>query len=242
MRIGSLLFSLFLFLSLNGQGNKEALLAEADLNIKNGKYDVALSKVNEVLISEPSDLQAIKMKINIKFLQNELKEALELVENTIDKVSGDDELIYLRGVINMGREKYEKAVSDFNIIIHRNTYPLMYKVYLNRGVANQYLLEYEMAASDYSKSIELNTENASAYHSRGMLNYQLKDYAAAVDDFKKSLKISENNPESQFNIGMCYFRMEETDKACVHFHNACKEGNLNACKMVMMECAKDLPK
>ena len=103
------------------------------------------------------------------------------------------------------------------------------------------LQEDEQALEDISKSIELNSNSASAYHSRGMLNYQLKDYEAAVGDFRQALVYNDNNPETNFNLGMSYFRMEEKDSACPYFHKACKEGNLNACKMVLMECAKNIP-
>jgi tetratricopeptide (TPR) repeat protein len=103
------------------------------------------------------------------------------------------------------------------------------------------LQEDERALEDISKSIELNNNNASAYHSRGMLNYQYKDYEAAVEDFQQALLFNENNAETNFNLGMSYFRLEDKDRACPYFHKACKEGNLNACKMVLMECARNIP-
>jgi tetratricopeptide (TPR) repeat protein len=243
MRLPATFIFLFLlsFYSFS-QDRAKTLIDEAEFNIKIGKYAVALAKAEEVLSFEPSNLNAMKIKIRIKYHQNDLKEALSLVETAMKRVSGDDDLVYLRGLINLGLKKYERAVSDFNILINRNTYDAMFKVYLNRGVANQFMLEYELAASDYSKSIDLNNNNPSAYHSRGMLNYQIRDYNAAIEDFIRSLQIADNNPETHFNLGMSYFRLEETDKACPHFHSACKEGNINACKMVMMECVKDLPK
>jgi len=33
--------------------------------------------------------------------------------------------------------------------------------------------------------------------------------------------------------------MDEKENACPHFHQACKNGNLNACKMVLMECSNE---
>lgn len=236
------LLIIILFFNSFGQEANDAILAEAEQSIKSGKYDVALVRVDDVLRDDPSNLKAVKMKINIKIYQNNLKEALTLVEDAIDKVSGDDDLIYQRGIINLNLKKYEKAISDFNILIQRNTYSSIYKVYLNRGVANHYLLEYELAATDYTESIKLNPDNAVAYHRRGMLNYEIKDYATAIDDFKKSLEIKGSNPETHYNIGMSFYRLGEVAKGCPHFHQACKDGNIDACKMVMMECTKELPK
>ncbi len=224
-----------------GQTRIENLLTEAETNIRNSRYDIALSKVEEALSIEPANKKALQLQINIHYLQNDYKEAYELVDDAIKRFPGDGDFFYQRGLINIGRQKYQKAVDDFNRLIDGYSDFELFKVYLNRGVAYMSMQEYERALEDMTKSIGLNNHNASAYHSRGMLNYQLKDFHAAVEDFKQALLYNDNNPETNFNLGMSYFRLEEKDSACPYFHKACKEGNMNACKMVLMECAKNIP-
>lgn len=224
-----------------GQTRAENLLTEAETNIRNSRYDIALNKVEEALSIEPDNKQAIRLRINIYYLENDYKEALEIVEDAIQRFPGDGDFHYQRGLIHIGRQKFQKAINDFNRLIDGYGDFELYKVYLNRGVAYMNLQEDERALEDISKSIELNDNNASAYHSRGMLNYQLKNYEAAIEDFQQALVFNDNNPETNFNLGMSYFRMEEKDSACPYFHKACKEGNLNACKMVLMECARNMP-
>jgi len=224
-----------------GQSSVEMLLTEAETNIRNSRYDIALNKVQEALSIEPDNKKALQLEINIHYLGNDYKKAYERVEKAIQTFPGDGDFYYQRGLINIGRQKYQKAIDDFNGLIDGNSDVELYKVYLNRGVAYLNIQEYEQALSDMTKSIELEMNNASAHHSRGMLNYQLKDYRAAIEDFKQALLYNDNNPETNFNLGMSYFRLEEKDSACPYFHKACKEGNLNACKMVLMECAKKIP-
>lgn len=226
---------------LYGQTRIENLLTEAETNIKNSRYDIAMNKVEEALGIEADNKKAIQMRITIYYLENDYKEALNIVEEAIKRFPDDGDFYYQRGLIQIGRQKFQKAIDDFNRLIDGYGNYELFKVYLNRGVAYMNLQEDEQALKDLSKSIELNNHNASAYHSRGMLNYQLKDYDAAVEDFKQALVYNDNNPETNFNLGMSYFRMEEKDSACPYFHKACKEGNLNACKMVLMECAKNMP-
>ncbi len=222
-----------------GQSDIQTLLAVASANLKNEKYDVALNMVKEVLVYEPENTHALQMEINIYMLQDDLKSAASAAEEAIEKLPGDPEFIYLYGLINLERGRDQKAVNEFDKIIEQNSYSGMYKVYLNRGVAYTNLQEYELALADYRKSIELEPGNAAAYHSRGMLNYQLRDYSAAVSDFRQALLFNSDNPETQFNLGMSYFKMDEKENACPHFHQACKNGNLNACKMVLMECSNE---
>ncbi len=234
-------FSIFVAYGSHAQSKTEMFLTEAGTYLKNAQYDVALGKIQEVLKLEPGNKEALQMQINVYYLQDDYKEAYSLVEKALDKYPDESEFYYQRGLIYIGRQKYEKAVDDFNKVISMNGTDL-YKVYLNRGIANMNMMEYERATEDFSKSIDLNGNNASAYHTRGMLNYQLKDYNASVKDFKKALEINSDNPETSFNLGMSYFRLEDLDNACPYFQKACKEGNVNACKMVLMECAKNLPK
>lgn len=224
-----------------GQTRIDNLLTEAETNIRNSRYDIALNKVEEALSIEPENKKATQLRINIYYLESDYKEALEIVEEAIQRFPGEGDFYYQRGLINIGRQKFQKAIDDFNRLIDGYNDFELFKVYLNRGVAYMNLQEEEHALEDISKSIELNSNNASAYHSRGMLNYQLKDYEAAVGDFLQALVYNDDNPETNFNLGMSYFRMEEKDSACPYFHKACKEGNLNACKMVLMECAKNIP-
>jgi tetratricopeptide (TPR) repeat protein len=190
-----------------GQSRVEMLLTEAETNIRNLKYDLALNKVQEALGIEPDNKKALQLEINIFYLENDYKKAYENVEKALQRFPGEGEFCYQRGLINLGRQKYQKAIVDFSTLIDGNNNVDLFKVYLNRGVAFMNIQEYEQALNDITKSIELNSTNASAYHSRGMLNYQLKDYSAAIRDFKQALEYSDNNPETNFNLGMSYIRL-----------------------------------
>ncbi|MFO7656258.1 MAG: tetratricopeptide repeat protein [Bacteroidales bacterium] len=237
----SLMLIIFIAVSVFSQSKTEQLLAEADQSIKNTNYVEALAKVEEALNHEPSNLKAQQLQIYIYYLKEDFKQSLALVEKAILNAPLESEFYYLRGLINNTRQRYKKAIDDFNKTIDLQGSTELYKVYLNRGIAYMNILEYEKATEDFSTSIALNSCIASAYHSRGYLNYQLRDYSAAVQDFKKALEINDNNAETNFNLGMSYFRLEELDNACKFFQKACKAGNVNACKMVLMECAKYLP-
>lgn len=233
------------FISASGaiaQPRTEMLLIDAETNIKNAKYDDALSKVKEALAIEPGNIKALQLQINIYYLKNDYKQALNFAEKAISQYPGESEFYYQRGLVNNGRGKYRRAIADFDKLINTDSGTELFKVFLNRGISLMNILEYERATDDFTKSIELNGNNASAYHSRGMLNYQLRDFNASVLDFKKALEINVNNPETNFNLGMAYFRLGDRDNACPYFQKACKEGNVNSCKMVLMECARNLPK
>ena len=219
----------------------QTLLVEADALIVANNLRGALEKAGEVLAMSPDNLTALQKQINIYFLMDDDKESMRLADKAIGLYPGAPDFYYLRGIIHNAKEKYIRALDDFNNAINRQTSGNQYRYYLGRGVAHLNLLEYDQAQADFTTSIELNDTVASAYHSRAMVNYELKDYAGAVNDFLKTLNYSEGNSALYFNLGMSYFRLEEKDKACPYFHKSCTMGNTNACRMALMECAKFIP-
>jgi len=239
-----ILIILFVYLEALTQENPkiDLLLQEADTELEKSNFNVALKKVESALELSPRNIRALEKRINIYYQMNEIKEASKYVEEAIIEFPAESELYYLRGLINISRKKYYKAINDFNKIFELEQPVEFYKVYLNRAVANTNLQEYELAIEDLTKSIELNSTNASAYHSRGMVYYELKDYNLAVNDFKQAINLSHDNPVTFFNLGMSYYRLEDKESACPYFHKACSLGDKNACRMAFMECAKSLPK
>ena len=217
------------------------LLGEADALIASNNLQGAMEKTTQALAISPDNTNALQKQINIYFLLEDEKESLSLADKAIRLHPEVPDFYYLRGIINNAREKYVRALDDFNNAINLQTSGNQYRYYLGRGVAHLNLLEYEQALADFTTSIELNDTVASAYHSRAMANYEMKDYAGAVSDFLKTLDYSEGNAALYFNLGMSYFRMEEKDKACPYFHKSCTLGNTNACRMALMECAKFIP-
>ena len=143
------------------------LLQEADTELDKSNYNEALRKVESALALSPGNVMALEKRINIYYQMNEIKEASKYVNEAILKFPSESGLYYLRGLTNISRKKYYKAINDFNIALELEKPVELFKIYLNRAVANTNLQEYELAIEDLTKSIELNSTNPSAYHSRG---------------------------------------------------------------------------
>jgi len=219
----------------------EILLGEADVLIGEKQLDAALEKVGEALRIDVLNTEAVIRQINIYYLLNDDKEAMRLADLAIEADPSEPGFYYLRGIINNMREKYAKAIDDFDESARNAPQDISYKIYLGRGISYMNLLEYDDAMADLTKSISLNDTNASAYHTRAMLNYELKEYQAAINDFIKALDYSEGTSVLYYNLGMSYFRLEQQTEACPYFQKSCSMGNNNACKMILMECAREIP-
>lgn len=242
-------------LAQNGMGKtKEALTTAESTLQKNPKSDIANYTKGEVLLSTKDFEGAIAsynkaLEINNSHfpsyvskskaynLMGNIKEAYKVLDNAIDAFPSSAELFFARGLLNNSKEKYSKALSDFDKAITLNSNNKVLGIYYNRGVAYSFLEEYESALADFNKAAELDPSNPNVYYSRGLANYQLANFEASVKDFLKSDELYPNNPVNLYNLGMAYYKSENIENACMYFHKSCSLNNTNACKMIIMVCS-----
>lgn len=217
-----------------------ALSMQGDILIGRKDYEGALQAYDAVLKHHPIDLYAINQKILIAFLSGKSKEPLREIDLEITKNPGFPDFYYTRGLVNMSRQKPDKALADFSSAIEKGLTRKLFECYLNRGMAFQSLQEYDNALADFARAIELNPNNSLAYHGRGMANYELKNYDEAVNDFQRTIELGYTGATAFYNLGMAYSRKNDMDNACANLRKACDMGHENACKKALFDCTGDL--
>jgi tetratricopeptide (TPR) repeat protein len=237
-----LVFNFFFSSVLFSQQSKsDSTILKIDNLIASGNYQKALTIIDDVLFKDPVNIEIQEKKINILSQIERSKDALNDVEEFISLYPSQPLFYYLRALLNLQKQKYTRAVEDFDRALLLNmAQNVIYKIYLNRGMAHFYLQDFDLAEADFNKVIEQDSRNAAAYHGMGMVKYELRQYDEAVTEFQKALKIEDNNPITHFNMAMTYFRLDDKDNACYHFNRSCALGNRNACRLLMMECAQEL--
>jgi tetratricopeptide (TPR) repeat protein len=205
------------------------------------KYSDALPEFDKTLEINPNNDEAFRGKIFSIYYSGKEKEAFELIETAISKDSQKSIYYYIKGILNINKGKYSRALENFDKALTLNAGKNEFNIYLNRGIVYLELEENEAGLRDLEKAIELAPGNASAYHSRGRIYYANKQYAEAVKDFSRSVEINPNNDAAYYNLGMTYFRLEDSKNACENFHKSCSLGNKNACKMIIMNCTGATP-
>lgn len=220
--------------------NAEAYMLRGNINSAQEKYEPALADFEKALEIKPEYLEAIYGKALTLFFKDEIKEASDLIDDALKSHPDYASLYYCRGLIQNTREKYAKAIDDFNKAFDLEI-SNKFDLFLNRGVSYLNLAEYDNAREDLNKAIEMEPYNASAYHSRGRVLYELKEYENAVSDFQRSLELNPKNEVAFFNLGMAFYRMGKKTEACKNFHTSCSMKYENACRMIIMECSDNTP-
>lgn len=242
-------------LAQNGLGKtQEALLIAESTLQKNPKSDIANFTKGEILLSSKDFEGAIvqynkALEINNSHfpsyvskskaynLMGNVKEAYKVLDNAIEAFPSSAELFFARGLLNNSKEKYSKALSDFDKANSLNSNNKVFGISYNRGIAYSFLEEFESAIADFNKAAELDPSNSNVFYSRGLANYQLGNYEASAKDFLKSDELNPNNSVNLYNLGMAYYKAENIETACQYFHKSCSLNNTNACKMIIMVCS-----
>jgi tetratricopeptide (TPR) repeat protein len=180
--------------------------------------------------------QALIGKAKVMNQIGDTKESYRLLDEAIQMDPTNPEYYYARGMLNHSKEKYAKAIMDYDKAISLNPKFNLFGLYLNRGATYLTLKEMGKALDDFTKATELDPKNASAFHSLGLVHYENGDYEEAINDFLKSSDLNPNNASSYYNLGMAYYKSNYIDNACLYFHKACQLQNTNACKMIIMTC------
>ena len=98
------------------------------------------------------------------------------------------------------------------------------------------LKNYIGAMEDFNKSIEIDTNFASAYNIRGIVKGNLKDFGGAIKDLDISIKIEPNNSTFFISRGGIKFFSNNKKEGCEDFQRAKELGHIDAQKFLDKFC------
>lgn len=214
----------------------KAYLIRGEINNASKKQTEALADFDKVLELKNNYFEALNQKALVLFQMDKERAAFDLLENAIETNPDEASLYYGRGILYNNKQKYEKALEDFNKCHSLAPEFNLFNLYLARGTAFMALQEYRDALDDFSNAIELSPASAIGYSSRARVNYEQSRYQDAIEDYTKALELNPDNAATYFNLGMAYYKLEDRKASCEKFHKACSMGNTNACKMVIVGC------
>jgi len=220
------------------QPNAQELILSGKQNIKSKNYKLAIADFEKVLIVQPTDTAALGGIIKACLLSEDLKGAETYINTATSNYPDNSEYILRKGILNNIKGEFESAIKDFDNALTLNpTGNLLVQIYLNRASSYIRLENYENAIKDYSTAIDLSPRNPNFYNQRGFAYYRTGNFSEAISDFTKTLDLDPQNASAFYNRGMAYLKSNDKSRSCYDFHKACNLKYINACKMIMAECA-----
>ena len=80
--------------------------------------------------------------------------------------------------------------------------------------------DYDKAIECYQKAIELNPDNANAYHGMGVAYEYKQDYDKAIECYQKAIELNPKDAVAYYNMGNAYYNKQDYDKAIECYQKA----------------------
>jgi len=153
-----------------------------------------------------------------------------------------------RGILFASRGDYQMAIEEFTQAIKLD--PNMSTAYILRGrallasvakvvkaeanfsgiimftsisgsVSSENVQVYDSAIADFTRAIQLNPNNAIAYHGRGVATMEGKsDNDRAIADFTQAIRLDPNNAMHYHSRGLAYYNKKYYDRAIADYNQA----------------------
>ena len=226
--------------STRGQEGSEGGVAQAKEALLNNDLPTARKLFETAYKSNPSDTVVCYGLAETYLRLQEAGKAEDFLETVLKQLPNDPILHLKLGIAFNLRAKFKKAEEEFlrtdELLAKEDA--LRQTLYINYGIAVLGREKIEDAIQWFDKAIAVNPRNATAHNYQGATLYRLGDYGDALRSLNTSLDIDLQNPITLYNRGMTYLKLEDHSKACLDFHAACRKGNSNACKQIVIVCTK----
>lgn len=134
-------------------------------------------------------------------------------------INNEDALDYLaQGRALMGKQLYEEAVTCFDRCI--NADPMVYEVYIDRGVAYANLDQFEKAQECFQKAIKIDKKNPEAFFHLGNVLFVNDDYVSSIEHYNEAMNLGYQEPELFYNLGMIHQEREEYSLSIRNYNRA----------------------
>ncbi len=192
------------------QPDEATVLAQADAQLQQGQYDLAVKSYSRAIELAPNDAKAYRGRGAAYGNQGKFDLALADCEVAIKLAPNFSDGFQTRGWVYGEQAQYDKAIADETTAIQLN--PDNAKAYLNRGYAYGELGKHDKEIADDTTAIQLDPNSAIAYLNRGGTYIDLGKYDLAIADCNEAIKLDPNYADAYINRGCAYGKQSKYDK------------------------------
>ncbi len=170
----------------------EAYRLIAMIHLGRRQYDLALQELDDALSRKPGDVEAIWGKAQIYLWQGKTKEALELVNPLVEKLTPEAvETLNIRGDIYRHMGRLQDAAADYRRLIQLR--PELPDAYVSLALVYGKQGESAKARQCLDQLVQANPKSETAYLSRGRF---LRDQGQFEEAWRDSEQAGHCNPRS----------------------------------------------
>lgn len=164
-----------------------------------------------LLIACTGSSEAFLGKAREQLQKGNAKDAVEYLNQAIDKDPENAKAFNMRGAANFELKDYASALLDYEKAIKLD--PENYKPYFNRASVKMEKSDWEGALDDCAKASKIQPDTAEIYVKSGIIHAALLKIPEAINDFDKALKLNPKEINALYNRGNIYFQTQNFERA-----------------------------
>lgn len=233
MKIAFVLFSPFLITLFAGFSlcnaekiyRKDGKIIDADILYRNkgsiwikhgsGAAGLDIRNINKIENKDGSvskfGYELASIEIQGLIAQKKYKEAEKLCGLLLQTFPGDNQLHYLRGLLNQKIGNLEQAQAEYDILIKKGIADA--QVFNNLGIIYAGKNKGKEAEGLFIKAIGKNPGMVEAHNNLADLLLQSKDYSRAIEEYNEVIGKEPGNSEALYNLGIAYMDSKNYPKA-----------------------------
>ena len=187
------------------------LYNSANQDYKNGNFESALTKYNQVLMINSRIYQA---HFQIGVLQRKMGNLSMAIENylkALDIKKTYDKGWYSLGLAYKENGDIENAMNSFKETVRLNS--KYYKAHKSLGDIYIDTEEFDKAISSFQKAIDVKPNYSFAYHSLGITYAKIENYEKSAEALSKAVEIAPKEYLSWFHLAEAYNKLGDCESA-----------------------------
>lgn len=194
------------------------LLQQALLYKNQGEWAKALGLYEQVLKSQPSNLDALYgVSIAAIRLDNHTL-AIDLLSKAIKANPNQLPLYALLGDVLLHVHDYEEAIVNYQLVLRVE--PQNTEVLFKCGNAWRSLKLYEMALECYGSLLQIEPDHLDGLYYAGVMLYFLNQYEAAFRKFKRVVELNPKHVNAFNELGVLYQHFNQNSQALACYEQA----------------------
>lgn len=205
-----------------------------------GDFKTACEAMEKAYKENSQDTSIILLLTESCIRSHDFRRAEQVIEAGAKIHPENGQILLKQGIVRNLRGKFKEAQVAFqqaHEFLAADS-PDRPSLYINLGLAITNDNRPVDALPWFDLAIELSPRNATAYTCKGAALYRIGDYIESAITYDRAIELDRTNALSYYNRGMALLRGGDAEKGCADFHTACRMNNMNACKAIVVECAK----
>lgn len=200
------------------RANAELYLNLAKAYSRLGRKQDAIAAYGQLLLINPRDARALRMRGNAHAHAGDYTAALRDVSESLKINPGDARSYRIRGSIYYREGEYQLALKEFDHAVRLA--PRTAVGYENRAHTRQKLRDYGGAVDDYDAMLRLNPESHSTLNGRARALWLQGSHSAALADAERAVAAAPSAALYRYTLAHIYSSLGERQRAIEEFDRA----------------------